>query len=105
MLEAKLCLLNRRSSENKREQKSAAVELRMIKPERESGETRPMLCVPAGMVLPPATNSNGTFTTMLLASWAGALMPNPSKQVRVSTTVKYDFFIDFSLLKRFEFNY
>jgi hypothetical protein len=77
----------------------------MIKPERESGETRPMLYVPAGRVVPPATNSKGTFTTMLLVSWALALMPNPSKQVRVSTTVKYDFLIDFSLLKRLECHY
>jgi hypothetical protein len=77
----------------------------MIKVKSDSGNTLPTLYVPAGRVLPPATNSKGTFATMLLVSWALALMPNPSKQVRVSTTVKYDFFIDFSLLKRFEFHY
>jgi hypothetical protein len=77
----------------------------MFKLKSDSEKTRPTLYVPAGSVLPPATNSNGTFTTMLLAFWAQALMPNPSKQVRVSTTVRYDFFIDFSLLKRFEFHY
>src|SRR5713101_6285215 len=56
-------------------------------------ETRLTLYVPAGSVSPPATNSNGTFTAILSASWARALMPNPSRQVRVSTTVKYNFFM------------
>src|ERR1700693_2981006 len=58
-----------------------------------TGDKRPTLYVPAGRVLPPTTNSNGTFTTTPLTSWAWALMPNPSRQVIVSTTVKYDVFI------------
>src|SRR6266478_6999311 len=57
------------------------------------GDKRPTLYVPAGRVLPPATNSNGTVTTTPLASWARTLMPNPSRQVIVSTTAKYEVFI------------
>jgi hypothetical protein len=60
-----------------------------------------MLYLPAGSKLDPATNSNGTFTTMLLESWAWAVMTTPSKQVRVSATVKYDFFIRILLVESF----
>src|SRR5580698_1974270 len=70
----------------------------MIKPERGSEELRPMLYVPGGMVRPPATNSKAIVTLTLPASWAWALMPNPSRLARVRTTVKHDFFMMSPLL-------